>query len=51
MYKKLCENYKRGFCLKGESCPYIHSYFKMDRDDNMGVFPKRISEQINWGKT
>jgi len=47
--KKLCENYKSGFCLKGDSCPYLHQYFKMERDDNMGNYkPKSI--QINWGK-
>ena len=38
MYKILCENYKKGFCLKGESCPFVHSYSNMDKDENMGLF-------------
>ena len=24
MNKKICENYQRGFCLKGDSCPFSH---------------------------
>ena len=49
MFKKLCENYKKGFCLRGDSCPYIHQYFKMDNDDNMGL-SKAASQPLNFGK-
>ena len=47
--QKICENYKKGFCLKGDSCPYLHQYGKLDRDDNMGIY-KTNSTPINWGK-
>ena len=49
MFKKLCENYKKGFCLKGDSCPYLHQYFKIDNDDNLGL-KKAVSHPLNWGK-
>ena len=49
MFKKLCENYKKGFCLKGELCPYLHHHFKIERDENMGSLENDF-KQINWGK-
>ena len=50
MFKKnICENYKKGFCLKGDSCPFLHLKFKTDEDDNMGLKGKNFV-QINWGK-
>ena len=49
MNKKLCENYKKGFCLRGESCPYIHFQSKIDDDENMSS-NNSYSKQINWGK-
>ena len=42
MFKKnICENYKKGFCLKGDSCPFLHLKFKTDEDDNMRLKEKK----------
>ena len=38
MNKKLCENYRKGFCLKGDSCPYLHQYFRIGQNENLGLF-------------
>ena len=49
MIGKLCQNYKSGICLKGDSCPYVHDRFKLDMDENMNLVFK--SKEIDWGKT
>ena len=47
-FGKICQNYKSGLCLKGNSCPFIHNTFKIDTDENMNI--KFKSEEIDWGK-
>ena len=43
MFKKIivCQNFKSGLCLLGDSCPYIHNNYKIDQDENMGIFEKK----------
>ena len=47
-FGKICQNYKSGFFLKGNSCPFIHNTFKIDTDEKMNI--KFKSEEIDWGK-
>ena len=34
---KICQNYKSGLCILGKSCPYLHQYNYIDKDENMGI--------------
>ena len=49
MNKKLCENYRKGFCLKGDSCPYLHQNFRTGQNENLSLFTAPL-KSINWKK-